>query len=90
MNIVFNTPRNICCGYLLESPRQGDSNKYIQHVFLGVNKGQKSFISFIRLVHIGILYSGKFFITAESWGTNVVVIARFLGIIIRLLLTLGF
>ena len=30
------TPRNICCGYLLESPRQGDSNKYPQHMFLGV------------------------------------------------------
>ena len=30
------TPRNICCGYLLESPRRGDSNKYPQHMFLGV------------------------------------------------------
>ena len=30
------TPRYICCGYLLESPRCGDSNKYPQHMFLGV------------------------------------------------------
>ena len=30
------TPRNLCCGYLLESPRRGDSNKYPQHMFLGV------------------------------------------------------
>ena len=30
------TPRNICCGYLLESPQRGDSNKYPQHMFLGV------------------------------------------------------
>ena len=30
------TPRHICCGYLLESPRRGDSNKYPQHMFLGV------------------------------------------------------
>ena len=29
-------PRNIRCGYLLESPRRGDSNKYPQHMFLGV------------------------------------------------------
>ena len=30
------TPRNTCCGCLLESPRRGDSNKYPQHMFLGV------------------------------------------------------
>ena len=30
------TPRNICCVYLLESPRRGDSNKYTQHMFFGV------------------------------------------------------
>ena len=30
------TPRNICCEYLLKSPRRGDSNKYPQHVILGV------------------------------------------------------
>ena len=30
------TPRSICCGYLLESPRRGDSNKYPQHMLLGV------------------------------------------------------
>ena len=39
-NTVFNTSRNICCGYLLESPRWGDSNKYPQHMFHGVNKGR--------------------------------------------------
>ena len=25
---------NISCGYSLESPRQGDSNEYPQHVFM--------------------------------------------------------
>ena len=30
------TPRNICCGYLSESPRRSDANKYPQHIFLGV------------------------------------------------------
>ena len=30
------TSRNICCGYLLESPHWGDSNKYPQHTFLGI------------------------------------------------------
>ena len=39
--IVFSTPRNICCGYLLESPRWGNSNKYPQHMFLGVIKKKK-------------------------------------------------
>ena len=38
-NAVFNIPMNMCCGYLLELPRRGDSNKYPQHLFLGVNKG---------------------------------------------------
>ena len=42
-NTVFNTPRNIFCGYLSESPRWGDSNKYPQHMFLEVNKGKKAF-----------------------------------------------
>ena len=30
------TLRNTCCGYLLESPQRGDSNKYPRHVFLGI------------------------------------------------------
>ena len=42
-NTVFNTRRNICCGYLLESPPWGDSDKYPQNMFLGVNKGKKAF-----------------------------------------------
>ena len=42
-NYIFNTPRNTCWGDLLESPRQGNSNKYSQHMFLGVNKEQKAF-----------------------------------------------
>ena len=75
-NTVFNTPRNICCGYLLESSRRGDSNKYPQHMFLGVYMWKKSFLSFIILVHVGILYSNKFLLTAESWGTNDVIITR--------------
>ena len=45
-------------------------------MFLGENKGKKSFLSFIIFVHVGILYSGEFFSTAESWGTYVVVITR--------------
>ena len=60
----------------LESPCRGDSNKYPQLMFLRVNKGKKKFLSFIILVHVGILYSGKFFLTAESCGTNAVVIMR--------------
>ena len=30
------TLRNIRCGYSLESPRRRDSNKYPQHMFLGI------------------------------------------------------
>ena len=38
------------------------------------------FLSFIILVHVGIPNSGRFFLTAESLGTNAVVITRFLCI----------
>ena len=30
--------KNVCCGCSLESPRQGDSNEYPQHMFLWRNK----------------------------------------------------
>ena len=30
------TPRNICCEFLLKSPRGGASNKYSERMFLGV------------------------------------------------------
>ena len=30
------TLRNICCEYLLESPRCGNSNEYPRHMFLGI------------------------------------------------------
>ena len=39
---------------------------------------EKSFLSFIILVHVGIPYSGKFFLTAESLWTNAVIITRVL------------
>ena len=32
------TLRNICCGYLSESPWRGDSHKYPRHMFLGILK----------------------------------------------------
>ena len=64
---MFNTPRNICCGYLLELPRRGNSNKYPQHMFHGENKEKELFVIY-HLVHVAILYRGKFFLTEESWG----------------------
>ena len=76
-HIVFNILRNIWCGYLLESPHWGASNKYPQHMFLTVNKERKGFLSLIILLYFGILYSGKLFIMAESKQTNAVVITRF-------------
>ena len=32
------------CGHLLESPHRGDSDKYSQHMFPGVNMGKKFII----------------------------------------------
>ena len=60
---------------MLELLHRGDSNKYPQNMFLGVNKGKKAFY------HLSYWYMLGFFIVAfvlmaESWGTNVVVITR--------------
>ena len=63
-----NSTQHICCGYLLESPRRGDSNKYPQHMFLGVNMERSSFLSFIILVHVGFRYSGKFVLNGRILG----------------------
>ena len=67
-NIVLNILRNIYRGNVLESPRRGDSNKCPQHVLLRESKERKGFLSLILLLSndFGILYSGKFFLTAES------------------------
>ena len=37
---------------------------------------EKYFLSFIILAHVGILYSGRFFSTSKSLGTNAVDIMR--------------
>ena len=48
-------------GYVLVTPRWGDSNKYPQHMFLGVNKGEKVFY------HLSYGDMLEFFITANSF-----------------------
>ena len=53
--IIFNTPRNICCGYLFKSPWRGNSNIYPQHMLLGVNKKKNSPLLHIILLYVGIL-----------------------------------
>ena len=42
--------KNIYCGYLLESPPRGDSYKYTQHVFLGVNNQKPSVLLSLKLL----------------------------------------
>ena len=48
-----------------------DSNKYQQHVFLGVNHEKGSLLLHFILLHVGILYSGKFFFNGKSLGTKI-------------------
>ena len=38
LNISHTSGQNIDCGYSLEQPRRGGSNKYPQSMFLGRNK----------------------------------------------------
>ena len=44
---------------------RGDSNKYPEHVFLGVNSQKASLLLPFILLHVGILYSSKFVLTAK-------------------------
>ena len=37
-NIFLISPGNVCCGYSLEAPHQGASNKYLLHMFSWRNK----------------------------------------------------
>ena len=71
--MVFNTPRDICCEYLLESPYRGDSNKYPQHMFLEVNKKKKRPLLPSIVFYVGILYNAKFVSTAKPYETSTVV-----------------
>ena len=47
----FNTSRNICFGYLLESPHWGDSNEYQIQMFYKNNKNKSGlFLHIILLI----------------------------------------
>ena len=56
------TLRNICCVYLLELPRRGDSNKYSRHMFHGVIKKKKE--AEYNLSYYSLL---EFFMAANSY-----------------------
>ena len=66
--------------YVLKSPQRGDSNKYTKRMIH--KKLFKSIrYSCFRQVHIKVLYSSKFDLTAKSLVTNTVVITRVLCIL---------
>ena len=73
--LLFNISNNICFGYLLESPHQGDSNKYLKHTFyeeLRIKHG----ICCISFCSLRIHYNSKFILMAVSLGTNAVIVTR--------------
>ena len=52
--------KNICCGFSLELPHQGDSKEYPQHMFLMRNKKNINEFSFEKKVsYLGLLQAGK-------------------------------
>ena len=51
---------------------RGDSNKYPQHMFLGVNKGKKSFYHLSYWYILGFFLVAEVF-NAESWVVVVVI-----------------
>ena len=42
---ILTSSKNICFGYLLESPQRGDSNKYPKHMLLEVSMKYSCIIS---------------------------------------------
>ena len=74
-NIVFNTIKNMCFGYLLESPEWGDSNKYPKHMFFEEIR-TKQYLCYISTCSLSILYNNKFNLMAMSLGTKAVVVTR--------------
>ena len=71
----IKTSSNICFGYLLESPRWGDSNKYPKHMFYEVIRIKQG-LSYISFSSLRVLYNSKFILMATSLGTNAVVVTR--------------
>ena len=65
--------RNICFGYLLESPQGGDSNKYPKHMFFKEIKSKQE-LSYMSICSLSILYNSKFILMATSLGTNTVLV----------------
>ena len=58
-NLVFIISRNICFGYLLESPHWGDSSKYPKHMFCEQIRIEQG-LSFITFCSLRIFYNSKF------------------------------
>ena len=64
--IVFISPLNICCGYLLESPCRGNSNEYPQHFFF-MESWQKLSFSYHEIPTVSVLLE-----LTELWNLMVV------------------
>ena len=63
--------KNICCGYSLESPRQGDSNEYPQHMFLW--RTDKNYPSIIILLFCSSEFSTS---TKRKGSWNMSLVSR--------------
>ena len=62
----IKTSRNICFGYLLESPQRGDSDKYPKHMFYEGIRIKQGFFLYIILS----IYNSKFIIMATFLGNK--------------------
>ena len=62
-------------GYLLESPRLGNSNKYPKHMFYEEIRTKQD-LSYISICSLCVLYSRKFILMTTSFRTNAVVVTK--------------
>ena len=68
-SLLSNTSRNICFGYLLDSPHWGDSNKYTKYMFyeeIRIKHG----IFCISFSSLGILYKLQIHFNSNIFGNK--------------------
>ena len=71
---IFNSLRNVCFGYLLESPHLGDSNKNPKHVLWGNKNNIRPFLHIILLTENSLQH--QIILLAVCLGTNAVMVTR--------------
>ena len=72
--MVFNIPKNKCCGYLLESPRLGEAILTNIHKICSLEERDPLLALILPL--LGFFVQRQMVYNVKHWGTNTVIITR--------------